>query len=169
MNKIIGKPFAMRTLHFLAGSALLMFASLSHAQYVWVDEKGVKQFSDRSPPSTIPQKNILKVPRGQAMPEPGTPAAATPSATPAAAPASVADREADYKKRQLAKVEADKKAAADASVANNKKAVCDAARAAKAELESGVRLRTGANGDYMDDQQRSQAAAGANKTLADCR
>lgn len=168
MNKIIGKPFAMRTLHFLAGSALLMFASLSHAQYVWVDEKGVKQFSDRSPPANTPLKNILKVPRGQAMPEPGAPASG-PSATPAAAPASVADREADYKKRQLAKVEADKKAAADASVANNKKAVCDAARAAKTELESGVRLRTGANGDYMDDQQRSQAAAGANKTLADCR
>ena len=164
MNKIIG----VRGLHFLAGSALLMFASLSHAQYVWVDEKGIKQFSDRSPPANIPAKNILKMPRGQSV-EAAEPAAAAGSPAASAAPRSVAEREADYKKRQLAKAEADKRAASDTSQANVKKAVCDSARAAKSELESGVRLRSGANGDYMDDQQRAQAMANANKALADCR
>ncbi|UUZ48461.1 DUF4124 domain-containing protein [Massilia sp. B-10] len=39
---------------------MLMLVSLAQAQYVWVDEKGVKQFSDRSPPSNIPAKNILE-------------------------------------------------------------------------------------------------------------
>jgi hypothetical protein len=167
MNKIIGTPVGKRALHFLAGSALLMFASLSHAQYVWVDEKGIKQFSDRSPPSNIPAKNILKAPRGHAVETTVAPAA--PAAAPAAAAMSVADREADYKKRQLAKAETDKKAANEAANASYKKAVCDSARAQKAQLESGVRLRTGANGDYMDDKQRAQETAGANKTLADCR
>jgi len=162
MNKIT----RMRGLHFLAGSALLIFANLSHAQFVWIDEKGVKQFSDRSPPSNIPTKNILKAPRGQ------TSASSDTAATPAAAApgsSSVADREADYKKRQLAKADADKKTASDSAAANVKKAVCDSARAAKAELDSGSRLRTGANGEYMDEAQRAQAMANANKTLADCR
>jgi hypothetical protein len=164
MNKIIG----MRGLHFLAGSAMLMMVSLAQAQYVWVDEKGVKQFSDRSPPSNIPAKNILKQPRGHAVESADTPAAAPGAAAPAG-PTTVADREADYKKRQLAKAETDKKAAAETANANYKKSVCDAARAHKSQLDSGVRLRTGANGDYMDDKQRSQESANANKTLADCR
>ncbi len=171
MHKIIG----MRGLHFLAGSALLVMSSLSHAQYVWLDEKGVKQFSDRSPPSNIPQKNILKAPRGQ-MAEPvkttgDADAPAAPSDT-AAAPVkdnSIAAREADYKKRQAAKAETDKKAAADAEVAAAKKANCDAARNNKAQLDSGIRMRTGANGDIMDDQQRAKETANANKTLAGCR
>src|SRR6476646_6885255 len=115
MNKIIG----MRGFHFIAGSALLMFASLSHAQYVWVDEKGIKQFSDRSPPSNIPAKNILKSPRGHGVET--TDAAATPAAAPAPSSTSVADREADYKKRQLAKAETDKKAANEAANAAYKK------------------------------------------------
>jgi hypothetical protein len=162
MNKIIG----MRGLHFLAGSALLMVVSLAQAQYVWVDEKGVKQFSDRSPPSNIPTKNILKAPRGQASASSESDASAA-----AAAPApgnSLAEREADYKKRQLARADADKKAASESASANLKKAVCDSARAAKAQLDSGVRLRAGANGEYMEDKERGQQAAVANKTLADC-
>lgn len=168
MNKIIGTPVGTRGLHFLAGSAMLMLVSVAQAQYVWVDEKGVKQFSDRSPPSNIPAKNILKQPRGHAI-EPSEAPAAAPGAAPAAGPTTVADREADYKKRQLAKAETDKKAANEAANANFKKSVCDAARASKAQLDSGVRLRTGANGDYMDDKQRAQEASKASTTLADCR
>ena len=50
----------LRGLQLLAGSALLIVANLGHAQFVWVDAKGVKQFSDRPPPPGTPQKNILK-------------------------------------------------------------------------------------------------------------
>ncbi|HEY0062946.1 MAG TPA: DUF4124 domain-containing protein [Telluria sp.] len=165
MNKIIG----MRGLHFLAGSALLMFASLSHAQYVWVDEKGVKQFSDRSPPSNIPAKNILKTPRGQMPSTPSVEAAPSAAGAAASAPASLADREADYKKRQVAKADAEKKANEEAAVAAAKKANCEVARANKAQLDSGVRMRTGADGAVMDDAQRARESAAANKALADCR
>ncbi|SHG70521.1 DUF4124 domain-containing protein [Massilia sp. CF038] len=160
MNKITW----MRGVHFLAGSALLIFTSVAHAQYVWVDEKGVKQFSDRSPPANIPAKNILKSPRGVQQAEQVQAVAA-----PAAAPGnSLADREADYKKRQLAKADADKKASEDAAIASAKKGNCDAARVNKAALESGQRMRTGADGAMMDDQQRAAEIARANKALADC-
>jgi len=155
-------------MQLLAGSALMLVASLSQAQWVWVDDKGTKQFSDRAPPSSVPQKNILKAPRGMA-----TGADLAPAPTPAASPAAaapkltLAEREADYKKRQAEKSEADKKATEEAAVAAQKKAVCAAAKMQKANLESGVRIRNGA-GEYLDDKQRAQESADANKALAGC-
>ena len=95
MVNLIGK----RTLQLLAGGALMLFASVSYAQYVWVDANGTKQFSDRPPPPGIPAKNILKQPGGTAARD----AAPAPSeSAPVAAgaddktPPSLADREADY-------------------------------------------------------------------------
>ena len=38
-----------------------------HAQHVWVDEKGVKQYSDMAPPTSVPTNRILKSP-GAAVP-----------------------------------------------------------------------------------------------------
>jgi hypothetical protein len=165
MNKIT----KMRGMQLLAGTALMAIAGLCQAQWVWVDDKGVKQFSDRAPPSSVPQKNILKAPRGMAT---GADMSAAPA--PAAAPAapapklSLADREADYKKRQAEKAESDKKATEEAAAAAQKKAACDGARAAKAQLDSGTRMRTGTNGDIMDDKQRAQEGANINKALAGC-
>ena len=45
----------------LLASLWLSMAS-AHAQYVWVDEKGLKQYSDRAPPASVPLKRILKAP-----------------------------------------------------------------------------------------------------------
>jgi hypothetical protein len=165
----MNKNTRMRGMQLLAGTALMLFANLSQAQWVWVDDKGTKQFSDRAPPSSVPQKNILKAPRGMA-----TAADMAPAAAPAAAPApaapklSLADREADYKKRQAEKSEADKKASEEAAVAAQKKAACNGAKMAKAQLDSGIRIRTGANGDVMDDKQRAEENANVNKALAGC-
>jgi hypothetical protein len=39
---------------------------------------------------------------------------------------------------------------------------------AKAQLDSGIRIRTGANGDVMDDKQRAEENANVNKALAGC-
>ena len=41
---------------------LLSFVSIASAQYVWLDDKGTKQYSDMPPPASIPQKQILKQP-----------------------------------------------------------------------------------------------------------
>ena len=77
-----------RTLRWLAGGALLLCTSLSHAQWVWLDEKGLKQFSDRPPPNSVPQKRILKQPAQTAAPlaAPVAPQALAPVAAPVAAP-----------------------------------------------------------------------------------
>jgi len=71
----------------VAGGA---FSLTALAQWQWIDKDGRKVYSDRSPPSDIPEKNILKAPRGIKM---ATPPVATedPAATPgAAAPAPAA-------------------------------------------------------------------------------
>ena len=42
--------------------AALAAAPQARAQYVWIDDKGLKQLSDRPPPPNVPAKRILKAP-----------------------------------------------------------------------------------------------------------
>ena len=42
--------------------ALSLGASAALAQYIWLDSKGVKQYSDRPPPPSVPTSKILKAP-----------------------------------------------------------------------------------------------------------
>ncbi|BBB67028.1 hypothetical protein UNDYM_2775 [Undibacterium sp. YM2] len=42
----------------------LAFCAVAHAQYVWIDDKGNKQFSDLPPPKSVPKDKILKAPGG---------------------------------------------------------------------------------------------------------
>ncbi len=158
----------MRGLQLAVGGTLLMIASLGHAQYAWVDAKGVKQFSDRPPPPSIPAKNVLKAPRLAAVVALDE-ATAAPAATVAAvkaAPKSVADREADYRKRQVDKAESDKKAEGEAEVARNKLAACTSARQSRAQLDSGVAMRDGSEErSWLTDKQRDERKAAANKII----
>ncbi|MFP5393890.1 MAG: DUF4124 domain-containing protein, partial [Gammaproteobacteria bacterium] len=149
---------------------LFLAAGLAQAQWMWVDERGVKQFSDMPPPASIPAKNILKRPAGS-QPASAEPAAAT--AAPASAPAStLAEREADYRKRKEEQADKDKKAAEQARKQAEVKRNCDLARAAQAQLATGRRLATVApNGErvVMGDEERAKASANANKTLSQCK
>lgn len=73
----------------LAATLLLLASSLAHAQYSWIDEKGVRQFSDRPPPPGTPAEKILKAPGHAATPAvatPASPAANWDSAPPGAYP-----------------------------------------------------------------------------------
>jgi hypothetical protein len=157
----------MRALQLAAGGALLMFASLSHAQFVWVDAKGVKQFSDRPPPPGTPQKNILKA-RNMKTASDADPA---PSPSPEAAaakapPPSLADREADYRKRKTEQADADKKSGAEAEQAKVKAAACSEARQNKTTLDSGAPLRdNNAERSWLTDQQRAERQGQAQKTI----
>ncbi|MCG2584114.1 DUF4124 domain-containing protein [Massilia sp. TS11] len=153
-------------------TCLLLFASLAQAQYVWVDEKGIKQFSDRPPPPNTPKKNILKEP-GQVSPYQMQDASA-PAEPPKDAPKTptLADRNADFKKRQKESAEADKKAAEEAQRARDEAANCRAAREALAGLESGARIGlTAPNGErsFMSDEQRAQELAKTRRILANCK
>ena len=156
----------MRALQCAAGAALLAFSSLSHAQFVWIDAKGVKQFSDRPPPPGTPQKNILKA-RNMPTATDTAPAPAA-AAAPKAEPASLADREADYRKRKTDQADADKKAATDAENSKIKAAACAAARQNKAMIDNGAPMRdTDAERSWLSDKQRAERRAQAEKTIGE--
>lgn len=161
----------------LATVAMTFVASLAQAQYVWIDAKGNKQFSDRSPPSSIPDKNILKAP-GRPMvaiaPGDAVPVApAAPTAEPGkTSPPTIADRNVEFNKRITDRAAAGKKAAAEAQAKAVKAEQCAAARQYKAQLDSGDRIgsvdQTGER-TFMSDADRAAASAKTNKILTACR
>ena len=142
--------------------------AVAQIQWQWIDKNGQKVFSDRAPPSDIPENKILKRPGGM----PTTPVAAVPVAA-ASAPAAAASRPAQSASgpklsTKDAGLEAKKKEAEAAEKAKTK-ALQDENQAKRVEsctvakksldlLNSGVRLRTtNAKGesDFMDDTQRA--------------
>jgi hypothetical protein len=168
-------------LSLLAGTLLMLASSLAQAQYVWVDQKGIKQFSDRPPPPSVLQKDILKQPRGiaprtlvaldAAAAEPGAAALVAGAAAAPAGPPSLAERDAQFRKRNEEKQEQASKAAQQSAHAAATKHHCDSARANQAQLASGVRIsQVDANGErrYMSDAEKAQQHAAAGRALADC-
>lgn len=158
----------------LATLALLLASSVAQAQFVWVDEKGSKQFSDLPPPPGTPAKNILKAP---GMPRAGDSVGTAPAPIAAAsasstAPASLADREADYRKRTSAKAEQDKKLAEEARIKAHNAQACAVARDTAAQLATGKRVTmTDKSGErvFVNDAQRAQQGAHAAKVLNACK
>lgn len=154
---------------------LLSAAPLASAQYVWLDDKGVKQLSDRPPPPGVPEKRILKAP-GKPVFNPYAPVA--PATQPAAQDSAakpaptVAERNADFNKRQAEAADKARHAAAEAQRQADQAANCDAARKNQMALDQGLRLSTfDKNGErgYMDDAQREDLRKNTQKVLADCK
>ncbi|MEB0139473.1 MULTISPECIES: DUF4124 domain-containing protein [unclassified Undibacterium] len=134
------------------------------AQYVWVDEKGVKQFTDTPPPASIASKKILKNQSNSLASK-----AAEPEAKPT--PATLSSRNEDYNKRRVEQAEKDRKAAADQQLADNKKQNCERARSYQQSLDGGSRIvRTDKNGqrNFLDDAERQKESEAVKKHLADC-
>lgn len=161
---------SMLGLQMVAGAALLMMAGLVHAQYVWIDAKGIRQFSDQAPPGSVPLKNIIRSPGAVTLVE--TPAELNKTVAGAAAPSapmSTAEKDADYRKRKQDKAAADAKAATLAANAEQRRAACEAAKIRNTELSSGKRLRTnGPDRAIMDDNMRAAEQAQTNAALAAC-
>ena len=157
-------------------AALLSVTALAHAQYVWTDEKGLKVFSDRPPPVTVPLNHILKSPGSsqnqanqQASDQTGDTAAAADRSK--AAP-SVAEQEAAYRKRKAEEATKEQKASADAKRQSDIASNCDSMRKDQTMLQSGIRVSTiGASGDrtYMSDDERSAKLDKIKQGLADCK
>lgn len=140
------------------------------AQYIWIDEKGGKNVSDRPPPASVPAKNILKSPGGKLPPAEAPAAAPAPAAD---APASGwAEREADYKKRTAEKAEADKKQADLARQQAEKKRACDSARVYQAQAATGMRyMQVGRDGSrsVLTEEERNRNLAKARQVLGQCK
>jgi hypothetical protein len=158
--------FKMPQLQLLLGAALLACASAASAQWMWVDAKGVKQVSDRAPPASIPAKNILKSPGAAVIPS-AIPAVAGKAAGDAKPPASWTEREAAYRKEKAEKAKKDESLAADAAHQEKRQSICGAAAAARAQLDSGVRMR-GPDKVWVGDEQRAEQSAAINNVLAEC-
>jgi Domain of unknown function (DUF4124) len=157
------KPaFKTVVLALAAGS----FAVAALAQWQWIDKDGRKVFSDRSPPSDIQEKDILRRPGNKAAPavvassEQAAPPAAAASSPKAATPRLAGkDPQLEAKKKQAEEEEAAKKKADDEKIAKAKTENCDAAKRYLTTLQSGVRIAdTNAKGEreVMDDAKRAE-------------
>lgn len=134
-------------------------ASLSAmAQWQWVDKDGRKVYSDRPPPSDIPEQSILKHPGNRAS---AAPAAAAPSAAAASAATprvSGKDRELEEKKKQAEQQEAAAKKAEEEKYQKIRADNCARARQAKAGVDSGARIATTSKSGervILDDDARA--------------
>lgn len=158
-----------------ASLAWLAFASSAWAQYIWIDDKGTKQFSDMPPPASVPKSRVLKQPGKTSSSAEAAPTSATGDSganDTAKAPPSLAERNAEFNKRRAEQAEKEKKAAEEAQAARDKAKNCENARNYQRALESGVRLAsTDKNGErvYIGDDQRNRELQETNRVLANCK
>lgn len=145
-------------------ACMLAFAALpALAQHVWLDEKGVKQYSDQPPPAGTPASRILQSPGARA---------AGPATAPAPGGPTLAERNADFEKRRIERAEREQKEAEQAALEKEKKSNCEQARAYGRALSNGGRIaRTDANGErsYLTDAQRAEETARVQRVLEQCR
>lgn len=166
---------------------LLAFGTAAHAQFVWLDDKGVKQYSDMPPPASVPSNRILRGPGKGAAAKPAPAAAeAEASANSAASadaaasgddkkskgPMTAAEKNADFKKRKAEQEEKEKKIAQEAKQAADKAKNCERAREYQRTLDSGIRIATtDKNGDrsFMDDERRAREARETDRVVSECK
>ncbi|WP_420475049.1 DUF4124 domain-containing protein [Noviherbaspirillum sp. ST9] len=151
-------------------SALFSPATVS-AQYIWLDEKGTKQFSDMPPPPSVPPGRILKQPAARPAASAGGTGDAKP-ATPARTEPTIAEKNAEFRKRKAEQAEKEKKAGEEAQRAADNAKNCERARDYQRLLDSGERIaRTDKNGErsFLSDEQRAQESHENKRNLADCK
>jgi Domain of unknown function (DUF4124) len=149
--------------------ALLLFccAGAAQAQFVWIGPNGTRQYSDQPPPPGTPSSKILKAP-GRAAP------AQEPEAIPADKPKTptLAEREADYRKRAKAREELDAKSLAEAQRAAARAEQCEDLRKNQRIYQSGIRISDvddKGGKRYLSDTERAAAAERTARQLQDCR
>ena len=178
-------PLTRGNFRFALVLALLLAAGAAHAQWVWRDANGEVTYSDSPPPADVSRSEILRQPTGasssaaeetpstpaapvanggvvSANPRPVAPAAPVPQAPqalrPGNAPKTLAEQDADFRKRQADQQKAEEKQAQDEAQETQHTDACNQARSYLNTLQSGARLmRPDANGErnFLDDEQRS--------------
>jgi hypothetical protein len=136
------------------------------AQYSWIDDHGTRVFSDHPPPPGTPPSRILTAPRGAAT------APAVPAETAKPAAPTLADRDADFRKRAAERDADERKAAEEAQRKADNAAQCAAARRSEAALSSGVRVADmDDKGErvFVTDDEKARRLAQVRRVLAGCR
>ncbi len=153
-------------------AALLLILSMALAspcmgQWMWRDAQGKRVYSDRPPPSDIPDRDVVQRPAASR-------AAAAPASVPSApsVPASGQDKELEQRRQQAEAAEAARQKAAQAEQAKGRAENCTRARQARASFDSGVRIaRLNAQGEreIMDDAARDAETRRLQQIIArDC-
>jgi len=159
----------------------------AQAQWAWRDANGEITYSDTPPPADVSRSNILRQPTGvspsntdttsaapsapainnggpvPATPRTSAPASAPPSPAPQAskpnpAPKSLAEQDADFRKRLTERQKAEEKEEQDEAQASQRAEACNQAKTYMDMLQGGTRLlRPDANGErnFLDDDQRA--------------
>ena len=151
----------------LTGCALLLAAGAAAGQVMdCVDAKGTKTIAQFCPPGTVKENKLMK---GGAGPGPAAAPAAAAAGTAPAAPKSLAERDAEFKKRALERQEAEKKAEKEKSDAKETERGCLDARAQLRALQDGQRIsrtdpKTGER-IVLEDKDRAGEIANAQKAV----
>lgn len=149
--------------------------SFALAQYVWLNEKGVKQYSDMPPPASVSSGKILKSPDklpSSNVAKKTTEQEKTNEKTVGKAAPTMAEKNADFQKRSLEQAEKDKEAAEKEKLAADKKRNCERAADYKRILDSGMRVtRMNQSGEhtYLSDEERTQETRDNDRTLLTCK
>ncbi|MEO6354052.1 MAG: DUF4124 domain-containing protein [Burkholderiaceae bacterium] len=161
---------------FVISSLLIGLSSHAGAQYVWLNDKGVKQYSDMPPPITVPNQRILKSPgpvtRAHTPASVSAGSGNTAAVEKAKLPMTTAEKNADFQKRRMEQAEKDQKAADEARIANDKSKNCERASAYQKALDSGQRIsRQEKDGQraYLSDAQRTQESRDTKRILSECK
>jgi len=137
---------------------LLLLACSAHGGvYKWIDSSGEVHYGDQPPPSNKSQKLNIQTPAA------GSQSGGDGKASPAK---SMADKELDFRKRQVEKEEAQKKQEKDAALAKQKQENCAQARGNLRNLQEGgriVKYNDKGEREYLDDAARQQAMSEAQK------
>lgn len=170
--------------------AFLGLAGAAQAQWAWRDATGAVTYSDAPPPPDVRPDAILRQPttinpadlpsnRGDHpsanYDSPGTDTGGNPSVRdeprrPGAPPArSLAEQDAEFRKRQAAHEKEQQKSADDEAQASERSAACTQAKTYLQMLQDGTRLmRPDAEGNrnFLDDEQRAAETQKAQDAVA---
>ncbi len=165
---------AMTTPWLAVLAALLVIAPAAHAiQWKWLDAQGKVQYSDRPPPSDVPEKSILKRPANNAALSKPLPAAVAPTSSPSKPLAPTVDAELEKKKRQADEADASKRKADEEKLAQTRADNCQRARKYEKALDQGYRFtRPNDKGEreVLDEKGIAEEKARAKSVIAsDCR
>jgi len=149
------------------GLAISFLLPSAHAQTCqWKDAAGHTVVSDTPPPGNVRDLRCVGGTGFGAT----TPAAAPSAANNAGAPKTIAEKDADFKKRQLENKEKADKDAKEQQAADARKENCERAKKVLASLESGRRVATvDEKGEQriMEDNERQQETERARQGIAD--
>jgi len=192
MEKSLRRASRLAALPLILASTLGLTGA-AQAQWAWRDGSGAITYSDSPPPPDVRPDAIVRQPTtinpadlptsgrasgpsaaydGSGTPPPdsaATPARDEARRAPSPAPKSVAEQEADFRKRQAAREKEQQKAQADEAQAAQRAAACTQARTYLQMLQDGTRLmRPDAEGNrnFLDDDQRAAESQKAQDAVA---